>query len=115
MRLERGRRVPADLPPPLPLNPGPPHHADQCCRVGSIYQPIFCAGGDAVATSCERSTLLSLYCARTGATISRGDAGVTVGATACGRRRGDPLLCSTARALFLFAPAWHTSLHRLSL
>lgn len=83
--------------------------------MGAIYQPAFCAGGDAVATSCERSTLLSLYCARTGAAISRGDAGITVGATACGPARGDPLLCSTGRTVFLFSPTWHTALHRLSL
>lgn len=95
-----------------PLASRPPQNKR---RVNAIYQPAFCAGGDAIATSCERSTLLSLYCTRTGATISRGDTGLTVGATFCGRSRGDPLLCTAARSVHLFAPTWHTALHKLSL
>ncbi|KAL4423386.1 hypothetical protein ABPG77_004317 [Micractinium sp. CCAP 211/92] len=78
-------------------------------RVGQIYQPCFVAGGDAVATGCERSQLLSLYCTRTGTTISRGHAGLTPGATFCrgggAGGRGDPLVLSAGRAVYLFAPS----------
>ena len=70
---------------------------------------MFVAGGDAVATSCESTShLLSLYCTRTGTTISRGAVDAPVGATFCGPRRGDPLLCSTTRAVMAFAPTWIT-------
>ena len=79
---------------------------NQLRRIGAIYQPAFVAGGDAVAASCERSPLLSLYCVQTGAAISRGAIDVAVGATACGGERGAPLLCTAARAVFLFQPAW---------
>lgn len=79
----------------------PPLH-----RIGAIYQPAFVGGGNAVAASCERSTLLSLYCTSTGAAISRGDVGAAVGATACGGRLGDPLLCTSSRAVHLYAPEW---------
>lgn len=71
------------------------------------------AGGDAIATSCERSTLLSLYCTRTGATISRGATDIAVGATFCGRQRGDPLLCTSARAVYAFRPTWYRDLNSL--
>lgn len=87
-----------------------PHAAAPYCRVGQIYQPCFVAGGDAVATGCERSQLLSLYCTRTGTTISRGAAGLTPGATFCrgggASGRGDPLVLSAGRAVYLFAPSW---------
>ena len=79
-------------------------------RIAGIYQPCFVGGGDAIATPCERSTLLSLYSARTGATISRGEVGLALGATCCGTARGDALLASGARAVYAFAPSWHTPL-----
>lgn len=86
------------------------HAATARCRIGQIYQPCFVAGGDAVATGCERSQLLSLYCTHTGAAISRGDAGLTPGATFCrgggAGDRGDPLVLSAGRAVYLFAPSW---------
>lgn len=75
-------------------------------RITAIYQPCFVAGGAAVATGCERSQLVSLYCTATGATISRGAAGFTPGATTCGARRGDPLICSAGRAVYLLQPTW---------
>lgn len=84
-------------------------------RIGAIYQPAFVAGGDAVAASCERSTLLSCYSVRTGACISRGDVGVALVATFCGGGRGDPLLCTAARTVYVFQPTWHTSLTQLHL
>ena len=94
--------------PPTPLDPPPPPcHTLHLCRVGSIYQPAWVAGGAAVATGCERSTLLSLYCTRTGAAISRGDAGFSLGAALCrGAAPGDPLLVSAPRSVLLFAPTW---------
>lgn len=90
-------------------------HAPAAGRISGIYQPSWVAGGAAVATACERSTLLSLYCARTGATISRGDTGLAVGATFCGPRRGDLLLATVARGVHAFAPTWHTALAMLHL
>ncbi|PSC70328.1 WD repeat-containing 32 [Micractinium conductrix] len=92
-------------------SPGQPLHRllghAQGARVGSIYQPAWVAGGAAVATGCERSTLLSLYCTRTGAAISRGDAGFSLGAALCrGAAPGDPLLVSAPRSVLLFAPTW---------
>ncbi|KAL4448255.1 hypothetical protein ABPG75_005474 [Micractinium tetrahymenae] len=96
-------------------SPGQPLHRllghAPAARISQIYQPAFVAGGDAVATGCERSQLLSLYCTGSGAAISRGDAGLTPGATFCrggggGGGRGDPLVLSAGRAVHFFAPAW---------
>ena len=64
------------------------------------------AGGDAIATAGEKSYALSLYCTQTGATISRGGVGITIGATACGGGHADPLVVTTTRACHLFAPRW---------
>ena len=63
-------------------------------------------GGDAIATGGEKSYALSLYCTRTGATISRGDVGIAFGATACGGSPSDPLVVTSTRACYLFAPRW---------
>lgn len=76
------------------------------CRLSAIYQPAFVAGGAAIASSGEKSSLLSLYCTATGATISRGSVDISIHATACGGGRADPLLCSTAKALYFFSPTW---------
>ena len=68
------------------------------------------AGGDAVAAYGEGSFALSLYCAKTGRAISRGAVGGALGATFCrGAQRGDPLVCSSSRALELYAPQWAAS------
>ena len=79
-------------------------HAPPGIRISSIYQPCFVGGGAAVVTGCERSTLISLYCTATGATISRGDAGFNPGAACC--NDGGPLLCSAGRAVRLLRPTW---------
>ena len=119
---------PSAEPVPLPRWPAPPRfsfrmllssmktcpsQAFQCVlrprRIGSIYQPAFVAGGDAVAASCERSPLLSLYCTKTGATISRGSIDVAVGATACGSESDAPLLCTAARSVLLYQPTWEAA------
>jgi WD40 repeat protein len=76
-------------------------------RIASMYQPAFVAGGAAVATGCERSQLLNLYCTSTGALLSCGDAGITAGATCCGSQSGDPFICTAGRAVYCFLPRWH--------
>eukprot|EP00887_Chlorella_sp_A99_P004293 scaffold15.g4293.t1 len=77
-------------------------------RLGSIYQPAFVAGGDGIATGGERSSQLTLYCCKTGATISRGTVDIGIHATcSAGHDIGTmSLLCSTTKAVFLFAPTW---------
>ncbi|KAL4857638.1 Histone-binding protein [Chlorella vulgaris] len=77
-------------------------------RIASMYQPAFVAGGAAVATGCERSQLLTLYCTSTGALMSCGEAGITAGATCCGSQPGDPFICTAGRAVYFFLPRWHT-------
>lgn len=97
---------------PPPLAAAPPsiaHHVANPCRINSIYQPAFVAGGGAVAASCERSPRLSLYCVQTGAAISRGSIDAAVGATACGTERGAPLLCTGARTVVLYQPTWEAA------
>jgi WD40 repeat protein len=81
-------------------------HGGAAPRIAAIYQPAFVAGGAAVATGCERSQLLSLYCTASGAAISRGEAGLTPGATFCRGGPHDPLLCTAARAVYFFQPVW---------
>lgn len=103
---------PPGCPPTLAAALDPPrcvHPAANPCRINSIYQPAFVAGGDAVAASCERSPLLSLYCVHTGAAISRGSIDAAVGATACGAERGAPLLCTGARTVVLYQTTWEAA------
>ena len=69
-------------------------------RCSQIYQPEFVAGGDGVATGGPRSTQLSLYCTKTGQTISRGEIGFEPAATAT---VGSKMLCSTTRQIYLYS------------
>lgn len=79
------------------------------CSLPSIYQPSFVAGGAAVATSGERSGLLSLYCTRTGDAISRGAVHINIHAQMSGGGPAQPLLCSTTKAIYLYSPTWRPS------
>ena len=75
-------------------------------RIKSIYQPVFVAGGAAVATSGDPAHQLSLYSVADGRTISRGGLDITIGATFCGDKPNAPLLCSTNRCIVAFMPRW---------
>lgn len=65
-----------------------------------MYQPQFVAGGDGVATGGSKSTQLSLYCTRTGQTVSRGEICFEPAATATA---GSKVLCSTTRQIYLYS------------
>jgi len=80
-------------------------------RINSIYQPVFVAGGTAIATpgSDIFAHQLSLYSVLDGKTISRGDVDINIGATYCGGDGGSagaPLFCSSSRCVAMFAPQW---------
>lgn len=71
--------------PAAPLHEYRGHHCDPYCKkVKAILPPKF-LGTNVIVAQGEGSTLLSLYCVRTGATISRGEMPeqVTALATAC--------------------------------
>jgi hypothetical protein len=78
------------------------HSAER--RIAAIYQPAFVAGGRGVAAAGAGG--LSLYDVASGAAVSRGEVGLAVGATCCGPEEGDPLLCTAARQVAMFAPRW---------
>ena len=71
-----------------------------------IYHPVFIDGGRAIATSGEKSERLSLYCTRTGSTISRGHLGFdALSLYECGET-DNILVAATTSAIQLYAPTW---------
>jgi WD40 repeat protein len=89
-------------------------HSPPGKRINSIYQPVFVAGGTAIASAGSDTFAhqLSLYSVLDGKTISRGDVDINIGATYCGRggggnsAQGTPLFCSSTRCVAMFAPQW---------
>ncbi|KAG7670830.1 hypothetical protein KSW81_004263 [Nannochloris sp. 'desiccata'] len=86
-------------------------HSPPGKRISTIYQPVFVAGGTAIATAGSDifAHQLSLYSVLDGKTISRGDVDINIGATYCGGgggAAGAVLFCSSNRCVAMFAPQW---------
>jgi WD40 repeat protein len=87
-------------------------HSPPGKRITSIYQPVFVAGGAAIAAAGQLSlsNQLSLYSVVDGKTISRGEVDIgSIGATYCsggGGSVGAPLFCSSNRCVAMFTPQW---------